>query len=332
MRSVPSGSFVRLSSTMALWRAWTCYAAGKRRRPSVARFSLDADTRIFELHRSLRTGRYRPLPYRQSVVRDPKLRLISAPAITDRVLHQAIVSELAPVYNRSYIDHSYACLAGRGPQRAVLCYLRWTRQHRLRLSLDIRRYFASVDHEILLERVLLPRLRDERTRRLLGMLIEHGGGVYRTPLAQQVLDLHRDPLPPNTGLPIGSCLSQWAANLYLDGLDHFVKRQLRIAGYLRYLDDFTLFAADPDVLLAARTAISTWLADRRRLQLNPKKHRICSTRQPSTFLGYRVSRAGLCPGRKVRRRLKLKRAEAAARGPDTLQRSLLTYRALVDFG
>lgn len=233
MRSVPSGSFERVSSLGALWRAYTLHARGKLRRPAVARFSLDADTHVLALQRALAAGTYRPGPFCQLVLRDPKTRLISVPSLRDRVVHQAVVAELDPHYRRGYIDASYACLPGRGPQRAVLRYLAWTRRFRFRLSLDIRRFFPSVDHDILLEDVVFAKLRDPRMRKLLRGLVAAGGEVYRTPLAVEVLGLERDPVAPGTGLPIGSCLSQWAANLYLDGLDQYVKRVLKVPAYLR---------------------------------------------------------------------------------------------------
>lgn len=328
MRWVPAGSFARWSSAQHLWRAWLTYARGKRRWTRVAHFAIDADTHVLALHRALTSQRYTPAPYRQHVVRDPKIRLISAPDIRDRVLHQAIVSDIGHVYTRSYIHDTYACLVGRGPQRAVRRYLAWTRRHQWRLSLDIRRYFPSIEHERLLA-VIFARLRDPQAQRLLRQLIEHGGSVYTTPLAVTVLNLERDPVPPGTGLPIGSCLSQWAANLYLDGLDQYVKRALKMGAYLRYMDDMSLFADDRDRLEECRAAIEVWLLEQRGLTLNRKRWHVIPAGQPSTYLGYRISRAGLGPGRKVRRRMRDKVRVAGARGPDSLRETLQSYRALV---
>ena len=332
MRSVPSGSFERLSSLGALWRAYGLHARGKLRRPAVARFSLDADTHVFALRRALAAGTYRAGPFCQLVIREPKMRLISVPALRDRIVHQAVVAELDPHYRAGYIDASYACLPGRGPQRAVLRYLAWTRRFRFRLSLDIRRYFPSVDHTILLENLVFPRLRDERTRALLRGLVAAGGEVYRTPLAVEVLELDRDPVPQGAGLAIGSCLSQWAANLYLDGLDQFIKRVLKVKAYLRYMDDFTLFADEKSQLCEARAAIAAWLAERRKLSLNPKRMHVRPAGEPSTFLGYRVTRAGLAPGEKMERRLAINVRRAASQGPAALARTMRSYRALVGFG
>ncbi len=279
----------------------------------------------------MRRGAYRPGGHSLAVIHDPKTRLIAAQPIRDCVVQQALLDDISPTYDRGFIDHAYACGTGRGPLRAVLCYLVWSRRYRCRLSLDIRRYFLSV-HRPTLKRLIHRRLRDDRTRRLVDLLVDSGAGVYCRPLAVAVLRLEQDPLPPEAGMPIGSYLSQWAGSLYLDGLDHFVKRQLKIPGYLRFMDDFTLFGDDWQELESARGAISGWLARERRLELNPKRWDVVPAAQPSTYLGYRVSRGGLQPSRKLKRRMRQRLRSVSRQGPRTLGRSLRSYRGLMTFG
>ncbi|MDX1655984.1 MAG: reverse transcriptase/maturase family protein, partial [Candidatus Competibacteraceae bacterium] len=279
------------------------------------------------LHRDLRDGRFRPSPYRLTVVHDPKTRLIAAPAITDRIVQQALLTDIGPCYERGFIDHSYACCLGRGPQRAVLRYLDWTRRYPFRLSLDIRGYFASIHHDTLLG-LFAHRLRDRDTLELIAGLLAAGGQVYRSPLAVAALDQHRHPVPAGCGLPLGGYLSHWSGGLYLDGLDHFVKRTLKIPAYLRYMDDFSLFADNPRRLEQARERIARWLEQERRLHLNPKRQRVMPTTQPSIFLGYRVSRAGLRVGPKAKRRLKRRLHEADSLSTERLVRSLRAYRGM----
>ena len=192
MRRVPAGSFERLSSAGALWAAWMDFRRGKRRHPNVASFELDADRAIFALQRRLASGGYRPSPYRLKLVRDPKTRLIASSPVGDRVVQTALVNEIGPAYERSFIDQSYACRTGRGPHRAVLAYLQATRRHRYRLSLDIRRYFASIDHARLLG-LFARRLHDRDTLALLALLLRAGGQVYRSPLAVQALGAEPTP-------------------------------------------------------------------------------------------------------------------------------------------
>jgi hypothetical protein len=162
-------------------------------------------------------------------------------------------------------------------------------------------------------------------------LLQSGAEVYRTPLAVQTLELDRYPLAPDCGLPLGSYLSQWCGTFYLDGLDHFVKPELKVEGYLRYMDDFTLFGDDRAALLAARQRIVDWLERERRLQLNPKRWHIVPNTTPGVFLGYRVSRSGIGPSRKLRRSMQRRLQLAAGRGYEPLVRSLQSYRGLLLF-
>jgi hypothetical protein len=331
MRSVPSGSFERLSSLESLWYAWLRCRRGKRRRPSMAAFDLDADNHLIRLYRALRGGAYRPSPYHLSLVRDPKLRLIAAPAISDRVLQNALLADIGPTYERGFIDQSYACRTGRGPHRAVLQYLGWTRDYRYRLTLDIHHYFATVRHDILYA-LFEHRLRDARTLKLITQLLEAGGQVYQSPLALETFEMTGDRPPPGCGLSLGGYLSHWSGGLYLDGLDHYVKRTLKIAAYQRYMDDFTLFGNDRVLLEEAREAIREWLRQERQLELNPRRQRVQPTAQPSTYLGFRVSQAGLSPGPKAKRRLKRRLREAEARGVKGLKglvRGLRAYRGVL---
>ena len=296
----------------------------------MARFSLDADRHVFALHRELRSGRYAPGQYRLRVICDPKTRLIAAAPIRDRVVHQAVIRELAPHYEASFLPQSFAWGHGRGPHRAPLLFLALSRRHRYRLSLDVKRYFPSISHDILLS-LFARRLRDKDTLALLERMIRSGSTVYKSQVAAQVLGLHEDPLPLDCGLPIGSYVSQWSGALYLDGLDHFVKRVLKVPGYLRYMDDFSLFADDQEQLLAARAAVTDWLFQARCLTVGRKRWAVFDTREPTRFVGYRTSRAGVSPGRKIKRRLRKRLRAAAERGPDSLARCVASYRGVFLF-
>jgi hypothetical protein len=328
MRSVPAGSFQRLSAPEALWSAWRACRRGKRRRPTIAAFDLDADRLLLALSRGLERGEYRPSPWRLRVIEDPKLRLIAAPAIPDRVVHHALLAEIGPTYERRLIQHSYTVGDGRGPHRAVLQFLQWQRDFGFRLHLDIAGYFQNVDHRVL-RGLVFPGLSDADTRRLIDQILCSGESVYRQPLARRVLGDRRP--GPGTGLPLGSWFSQWCGTFYLDGLDHFVKRELKIPGYLRYMDDLVLFADERDRLSEARAAIGDWLATERRLALNPKHLEVVPNRAPAVFLGYRISPAGIGPSRKLRRRMKGRLRQAAMRGEDAMIRSIHSYRGLLLF-
>ncbi|MGE3541781.1 MAG: reverse transcriptase domain-containing protein [Candidatus Tectimicrobiota bacterium] len=328
MRTLSPGSYQRLSSLEALWRAWRACRRGKRRNPTVAYFDLDWDTHLLALHRALRAQTYRPAAWRLHVISDPKVRLIAAPAVRDRVVQHAVLQEIGPVFERSYLAQSFATGQQRGPHRAVLAFLQCQRRYQWRLHLDISAYFLSISHARVLA-LLARRLVDADTLQLVHLLLRSGGTVYRSALALATLGA-RCP-QPGWGLPLGSWLSQWCGNLYLDGLDHFIKRQLTIPGYQRYMDDFVLFADDKTRLLDARAAIREWLLQERALHLNPRHLVVLPTHTPAVFLGYRISRAGITASRKLRRRLRQRLQAAAARGDAALLRTVRAYRGLLLF-
>lgn len=275
-------------------------------------------------------GSYRPSPWRIRVIRDPKVRVITAPEVRDRVVHRALLDEIGPSFERSFVATSFAVGHGRGAHRAALRYLTWMRRYRYRLSLDVRQYFPSI-HQPTLLALFARRLRDADTLELIERLLAAGGAVYRTEAAEAALDLEVRPHPADRGLALGSYLSQWCGGMYLDGLDHFVLRELKIDAYQRYMDDFALFADDRDRLLAARDAIGAWLDQQRKLRLNPKRWHVVATTEPSVYLGYRFTRSGITPSRKLRRRFEQRILAAAEHGGDALRRTLVSYRGLLTF-
>jgi hypothetical protein len=330
MKSLPSGLFERLAAPDALWLAYRDVRRGKRRGPVMAAYELDADRDILALSRELACGGYRPRPWRLRLIHDAKPRLISAPAVRDRIVHRSLLAAVGPHFERRYIATHFTRGPGTGVHQAVLAFLAANRRFGYRLHLDIRHYFPSVRHAIL-ERLLFREIRDRRVRWLVQQILRSGVGVYRSALARSALPPGVLPLPPRTGLPLGSWFSQWAGAFYLDGLDQFVKRELKPAAYLRYMDDFVLFAEDAETLRSLRGEISDWLAEHRALGLNPRHHRIESGPEPAVFLGYRVSRAGLGPSRRMRRRMRGRIRAAAKRGPEALRRTLVSYRGLLQF-
>jgi RNA-directed DNA polymerase len=328
MRSLPKGTFERIIAIENLWHAWCATARGKRRGPAVARYGMTVERDLFALQRELLADRYRPRPWRLRIVRDPKPRLIAAPAVRDRVVHGALLGVIGEHFMRRSVDTHFTRGRGGGVHQAVLAFLAMNRRYHWRLHLDIARYFPSIDHGILLS-LLCREIRDPRVCGLIEILLQAGLAVYRSPEARQLGLSAPGAGEPPRGLPLGSWLSQWAGAYYLDGLDHLVKRTLKVPGYLRYMDDFVLFSDDRRALEEARAAVTVWLAAERRLGLNPKLGRIEPGQHPTVFLGHRISRSGIAPSRRLRRRLPTRLAAAAVVGPEALRRTLESYRGLM---
>ena len=195
---------------------------------------------------------------------------------------------IAPLFERGFIDHTYANRAGKGTHRAVARYERLRDRYRHVLRGDIFRYFPAIDHEVL-KGDLRRRIACEPTLAVLDRIVDASNPQEPVHLYYPGDDLFT-PYERRRGLPIGNLTSQFFANIYLDRFDHFVTEVLR-APYLRYVDDFALFAADPAQLAVWRQRAETFLA-RRRLSLHAGKTHVVPTAAPATFLGYELRPGG----------------------------------------
>jgi len=186
--------------------------------------------------------------FHRFTVYDPKRREICAPHFRERVLHHAIMNVCSPILDRRLITDCYACRLGKGHRGAIERASQFARKHAWFLKLDVRRYFDSIDHGILLAQ--LERLFRERTVR----------GWFAQILATYAA-------APGKGLPIGSLISQHLANSYLAPLDRLVKQGLRIAGYVRYMDDAVLWSDSKDRLFDSLPRIEDLLGRELLLEL-----------------------------------------------------------------
>ncbi|MFM9966555.1 MAG: reverse transcriptase domain-containing protein [Planctomycetaceae bacterium] len=301
----------------------------KRYKSDAAQFDYEWETNLVQLQRDLLDGSYRPGPYRHFHIQDPKPRKISAAPFRDRIVHHAVVAALEPIFERRFIHDSYACRRGKGTHRALDRAQSYLRNHRFFLKTDIVKFFPNVDHEVLLA-VLSRSIRDERLMDLIRIIAASGEGVLadqRTPAFFPGDDLFAVLRP--CGLPIGNLTSQFFANVLLDGIDHFVKEELRVPGYVRYADDLLLFADDKAQLWEIRDKLATRLAALR-LKLHPDKTQVAPCSHGVGFLGFhmtpnrrRLLRSGL---RRFNRRLRLLRWRFA-NGMIDLRRITLSLRA-----
>ncbi len=175
-----------------LFMAWREFRRGKRAKPDVQAFERHLEDEIFSLHGELVEGRYRHGPYHRFHVFDPKHRVIHKATVRDRLVHHAIHRVLTPMFDRSFVHDGYSCRIGKGTHAAVRrlegFVRRVSRNYRQpcwALQFDIRKFFDSVDHDILLQ-LLARKVRDERTNGLLEEIVrsyrssdclEGGGGV-----------------------------------------------------------------------------------------------------------------------------------------------------------
>ena len=279
--------FDELTSFSNLFLAYRKAARGKRGQAAVAGFEFDLEGQLLQLQRELRGHTYRPGPYRSFYLREAKRRWVSAAPFRDRVVHHALCNAIEPLFERTFIGDSYANRVGKGTHRALDRAQQFARGHRHVLQCDIVQFFPSVDHAIL-RSILARKIADAEVLRLIERILASGEGV----LAQEYDmvyfpgdDLFAAQRP--RGLPIGNLTSQFWANVYLNELDQFVKRSLRCRAYLRYVDDFMLFADDKRLLWAWKEALRGFLQGLR-LVMHERQSTVYPVHNGIPFLGFRL--------------------------------------------
>ena len=261
----------------------------------MAAFEFELEANLFTLQKQLRDGSYEPGPYTNFTIHEPKRRLISAAPFRDRVVHHALVNVIEPIYERKFIHDSYANRAGKGTHRALDRCTHYLRRYRYVLPLDVRQFFPSIDHALLLD-ILRQTLADDRVLDLAARILAGGAGVQAAEYDMVYFpgdDLFAIARP--RGLPIGNLTSQFWANVYLNGLDHFIKRRLHCPAYVRYVDDLLLFADDksvgavhePPLLHAWRAEIIAYLSSLR-LTVHERAAQPRPTATGVPFLGFQV--------------------------------------------
>lgn len=262
----------------------------------MAEFHKNLTHNINTLHNLLVSGHYRHSDYQMFKICDPKQRTIHKATVSDRLVHQAIVSAIEPAFEGKFIYDSYSCRVGKGTHAGVSrlnLFLRQVSHNNSQrvyaLKCDIRQFFASIDHEILIE-LIQNKISDVRTLDLIKIIIDsHSSTVGK-------------------GIPLGNVTSQLFANIYLHELDWFMKQTLGIKHYIRYCDDFVVISTDKSYLLSLIKPIRQFLSNELKLELHPNKISIRPWNQGIDFLGYVSRPHGTTVRTKTKRRM-LKRVE-----------------------
>jgi len=254
---------------------------GKMSGAAAARFHARWETHAVRLHEELTTDTWRPGPYTYFDIHEPKLRRVAAAPFRDRVVHHALVRVLEPLFEKKFIEDSFACRKDKGTHAGVRRCAQYARRFPVVLKCDLRRYFASIDHDILLQRIGMT-VADARILALIRRILDSHEDGRKMEWGADLFDCR----VRRHGLPIGNLTSQFFANIHLDGFDHFVKQELGVKGYVRYVDDFLLFAE-------SREQAREWGRKARahlqalRLTIHPDKYRVCRTaREGADFCGF----------------------------------------------
>lgn len=268
----------RICNRDALMAAYQRASLGKHSHRACFDFARALGANIERLLAELDAGTYRPRPLNRFWVRDGrKPRLIEAPAFRDLVVQHAIYAAISPGMERRYIDTNFACRMGRGSHRAsewLQAAMRRAPRTDWVLHVDVRKFFYSIDRDTL-QAILERHIKCRRTLDLMA---------------------HFALRPEPKGVPIGNLLSQTYANVYLNSLDHFCKRQLKVRQYARYMDDSVMLAPDRATGLQWLEAMRAHLG---LLGLEISHHSLQPIRRGVDFVGYRT----WASGRFVRRSL-----------------------------
>ncbi|HUC01584.1 MAG TPA: reverse transcriptase/maturase family protein [Candidatus Paceibacterota bacterium] len=267
--------FEEIISAENLLAAWEEFITGKRAKRDVQEFQLHLMDNILALRDDLRNGAYRHGEYQAFNISDPKPRNIHKATVRDRLLHHAIYRVLYPFFDRTFIADSFSCRVGKGTHAAMdrfraFGYVASRNNTRTcwALKCDIRKFFANIDHEVLLK-IFARRIGDEQLLSLLREIVESFSSVR-----------------PGVGLPLGNLTSQLFVNVYMNEFDQFAKHALRVKYYIRYADDFVILSSNRDWLGIILPEIDYFLQDRLKLQLHPDKVFIKTLASGIDFLGW----------------------------------------------
>ncbi len=258
---------------------------GKTDRPDVARFVFHQERELFLLQAELQQKQYRPGAYKTFLIHDPKERMISAAPFRDRVVHHALCNIIAPIFEKTFIHTSYANRVGKGVHRAIEQYQEYAKQFPYVLKCDIKKFFPSVDHQILKNEIRW-KIACPDTLWLCDTIIDASNVQEPSFIYFPGDDLFTPDQRPK-GLPIGNLTSQFWANVYLNRFDHFIKQKLGVAGYIRYVDDFVLFGESKTELQEWQLKLTEELS-KYRLLPHPHKTQIYQVKDGVPFLGLQV--------------------------------------------
>ena len=269
-------SYEDIISLENLLGAWREFVKGKRKRLDVQEFSLRLMDNIISLHNDLQTKTYHHDGYRAFGISDPKPRNIHKASVRDRLLHRAVYRKLYPFFDRTFIADSFSCRNEKGTHKAINRFRTFVWKVSKNntkscwvLKCDIRKFFANIDHGILL-RILRKRIFDEEIIQLLAEIINsfYTAGFY------------------GRGLPLGNLTSQLFANIYLNEFDQFMKHKIKAKFYIRYADDFVVFSENKIWLEEILFQMENSLRDKLKLEIHPDKIFIKTVTSGADFLGW----------------------------------------------
>ena len=273
-------TYEHITSVENLLDAWIEFRRGKRSRKDVQEYGRYLMQNVCSLHNDLEQGTYVHSSYEHFRISDPKPRDIHKASVRDRLLHHALYRKLYPFFDRTFIPDSYSCREGKGTHKAMNRFRAFAYQvskNNTRtcwiLKCDIKKFFASVDHQILKD-ILATYIHDSKLLALHGNIID---SFCSTPGVEH---------SAQKGLPLGNLTSQLLVNIYMNEFDQFAKHTLKATHYIRYADDFVFLHEDRSHLVQLVPRISEFLQTKLKLSLHPGKLFLKTLASGVDFLGW----------------------------------------------
>ena len=253
-----------------IFQSWFAYRKGKRTTQSLDFFQFYLEKELTGLWFDLNNSTYKHGNYTKFIVSDNKTRHISVASIRDRVVHRLIYDYLVNIYDKTFIYDVWSCRKGKGLTGAITRTQKYMKKYSggFVWRADVSKFFDNVDHTILLK-ILSRKITDKKTIKLLSEIING-------------FSLDGD---TSIGIPIGNLTSQIFSNIYLNEFDRFVKHTLKVKDYLRYGDDFTIFAQNREELENIQIQATHFLTNELKLSLHKKNNVTVKTKHGLKFLG-----------------------------------------------
>ena len=254
------------------------YKKARKAKPSsieVLIFSMNLEKNLFALQEELVLGTYKLSGYRSFTIFEPKRRTIKALPFKDRIVQHALCNLIEPIFDRTFINNSFACRKDRGTHKGLISVKKVVQnkftKNKYALKCDVRKYFPTIDH-LILKNILFKRIKDKQVCNLLSLIIDSDVSEFGV----------------NKGIPIGNLTSQLFANIYLNELDKFVKHKLKVKYYYRYVDDFLIFSTSKKELHLFKTKIKRFLKIHLLLEIPKRKTNIYLIKDGVDFVGYKI--------------------------------------------
>ncbi|MFW6047203.1 MAG: reverse transcriptase/maturase family protein [Candidatus Woesearchaeota archaeon] len=306
--------FNQVISLDNLYNAYRKSRKGRNNRKEILDFTLNLEEELLLLQKELVEGKYSIGEYRNFIIYEPKKRVISALPFRDRVVQHAICNIIEPLFDKRFVYDSYACRKGKGTHAGIKRLNKFMNKNKATyvLKCDIKKYFPSVNNDIL-KKLIRKKISDKKLLDLIDEIINSHG----------------------RGIPIGNLTSQLFANIYLNELDYFIKHDLRLKQYIRYMDDFIVLHSDKKYLHRIKEEIICFLKGFD-LELHNKKVNIYPVKNGIDFLGY----LNHCFYRKVRKstvknslknlKRKFKEYEQGKKGFYKIEQSINSWEAYLN--